>query len=222
MFNKREPHETESGREPQARETQPGYSAREPAPIGRETPAAGRGGPTATIGPSIAIEGTLKGDEDLIVEGKIKGTVELKKNTLTIGSQGSLEAEVFAHTILVDGTVNGDLYAAERISIRKSARISGNILAPRISLDDGARFRGSIDMDAESEAFRKAFGAARTGAEPARAEPARAAQAGGGSAGASKAQTTQPSDKRDGQRGASTPPAGNTSGSGKTGSGSAA
>jgi cytoskeletal protein CcmA (bactofilin family) len=115
-------------------------------------------GSRATIGPSIRINGDLAGEEDLVVEGRITGTLELKSNTLTIGSQGQVEAKVYAHTILVEGTVNGDLYASERISIRQSARIQGNIYAPRISLEDGARFRGTIDMDTDTEAFRKAFG----------------------------------------------------------------
>jgi len=96
----------------------------------------------------------------------------LKNNTLTVGTQGTLDAEVFAHTILVEGTVNGDLYASENISIRKSARIRGNILAPRISLEDGAKFRGSIDMDADSEAFRKAFGGKPSAASSTVAKPA--------------------------------------------------
>lgn len=118
---------------------------------------------TATIGPSIRINGDLAGEEDLIVEGRLTGTVELKSHTLTIGPQGHVEARVYAHTILVEGTVNGDLYASERISIRQSARIEGNIYAPRISLEDGARFRGSIDMDSDNESFRKAFGAGKSG-----------------------------------------------------------
>ncbi|PKL95790.1 MAG: hypothetical protein CVV18_04130 [Gammaproteobacteria bacterium HGW-Gammaproteobacteria-8] len=124
-------------------------------------------GVIASIGPSISIQGELRGEEDLVVEGKFKGTVQLKKNTLTVGTKGSIDAEVFAHTILVDGTVNGDLYASERISIRKTARITGNIFAPRISLEDGARFRGTIDMDTENEAFRKAFGTAAAAVKPA-------------------------------------------------------
>jgi cytoskeletal protein CcmA (bactofilin family) len=119
-------------------------------------------GSLATIGPSIRMNGDLAGEEDLVVEGRITGTLELKSNTLTIGPQGQVEAKVYAHTILVEGTVNGDLYASERISIRQSARIEGNIYAPRISLEDGARFRGTIDMDTDNEAFRKAFGKAGT------------------------------------------------------------
>ena len=128
-------------------------------------PSSGRSnsGSTATIGPSIRINGDLAGEEDLVVEGRLTGTVELKSHTLTIGPQGQVEARVYAHTILVEGTVNGDLYASERISIRQSARIEGNIYAPRISLEDGARFRGSIDMDSDNESFRKAFGSGKAG-----------------------------------------------------------
>lgn len=155
MFNKREQIESESDSQKQQ---DPSREFQQRPAAARETTSAPTRGQAAIIGPSISINGQLSGDEDLIIEGRVKGTVQLKKHTLTVGSQGTLDAEVYANTILVDGTVNGDLYASERISIRKSAKIDGNILAPRISLEDGARFRGSIDMDAESEAFRKAFG----------------------------------------------------------------
>lgn len=149
MFNKRDIGDQEP--DPRSANTpaeRPAVASPGRAPSGR----------SAAIGPSITIEGLLKGEEDVVVEGRIKGTVELKKNTLTIGSQSTIEAQVFAHSIDVDGTVNGDLYASERISIRKSARVKGNIVAPRVSLEDGARFQGAIDMDTDSEAFRKAFG----------------------------------------------------------------
>jgi len=175
MFNKRESQEA-NPREPSPRPSSSHTGSAEPAAAGPSPAPAPRNGPVATIGPSIAIEGKLAGEEDFVVEGKFKGTIELKKNTLTIGASGSIDAEVYAHTILVDGTVNGDLYASERISIRKSARITGNILAPRIALEDGARFRGSIDMDTESEAFRKAFGGT-AGSKPA-APPAAPAPSG--------------------------------------------
>jgi len=166
MFNKRESNESEASS--RSGSDNPSTTAHQsPAPA--RSP--GGAGGAATIGPSISIDGQLKGEEDLVVEGRIKGTVELKNNTLTVGTQGTLDAEVFAHTIFVEGTVNGDLYASERISIRKSARIRGNILAPRISLEDGAKFRGSIDMDADSEAFRKAFGGKPSAASSATAKP---------------------------------------------------
>ncbi len=145
MFNKREANENSDLQERTA-----------PAPRAENAkPASGK---PATIGPTVQIEGRMESQEDLILEGRFKGTISLKKNTLTVGENGSLEAEVHAHTLLVDGTVNGDLYASERLNIRKSARITGNIYAPRISLEDGARFRGSIDMDPDSEAYCKVFG----------------------------------------------------------------
>ena len=156
MFNKRETSESDSSNRSELERPAPKTEQATPT-------ASARGGNTAStkaasIGPSISIDGTLKGEEDLVVDGRIKGTVELKSHTLTVGSEGRLDAEVYAHTIFVEGTVNGDLYASERITIGNTARVEGNILAPRISLEDGAKFRGSIDMDADSEAFRKAFG----------------------------------------------------------------
>jgi len=160
MFNKRESSESDATSPSDSRPQAPAGESRAGATAPAQNRSAAKG--AAIIGPSISIDGTLKGEEDLVVEGRIKGTLELKSHTLTVGNQGTLNAEVYAQTIFVDGTVNGDLYASEQISIRKSARIKGNMLAPRISLEDGAKFRGSIDMDADSEAFRKAFGTKST------------------------------------------------------------
>jgi len=112
----------------------------------------------AIIGPSIHIDGDLYGDEDLVIEGEVKGAVHLKNNSLTIGSHGKITADVYAHTIFVDGFMDGDLYGAEQISIRKTARVRGNVTSPRVSLEDGAKFKGSIEMDPEAEALKKAFG----------------------------------------------------------------
>lgn len=171
MFNKREQQESDAATRAESA-SQPADRAQ--AAAGTPPRPAGGSAHAAIIGPSISIDGQLKGEEDLIIEGRIKGTVQLKKNTLTVGTQGTVDAEVYAHTIQVDGTVNGDLYASERISIRKSARIKGNIMAPRVSLEDGAKFRGSIDMDADSEAYRKAFGSKAGAASGAAASAAKA------------------------------------------------
>lgn len=127
----------------------------------------------AVIGPSIHINGDLHGEEDLVIEGEVKGTVHLRNNGLTIGSQGRVTADVYAHTINVDGFMEGDLYGSERVSIRKSAQVRGNITSPRVSLEDGARFKGSIEMDPDAEALQKAFGDKRTtGSTPSAAKPA--------------------------------------------------
>lgn len=104
----------------------------------------------AVIGPSIHIDGTLKGEEDLLIEGRVTGTVQLREHSLTVGSKGQVEANVYAHTIMVEGQVDGDLYGSERVGVRSSARVRGNITAPRVSLEDGARFKGAIEMDPEA------------------------------------------------------------------------
>jgi cytoskeletal protein CcmA (bactofilin family) len=102
---------------------------------------------TAIIGRSIHIDGDLRGEEDLRIEGDVNGTVQLKNNSLTIGKEGKIRADVYAKSVTVDGLMEGDIYGSERVSIRKNAQVLGNITAPRVSLEDGARFKGSIEMD---------------------------------------------------------------------------
>jgi cytoskeletal protein CcmA (bactofilin family) len=110
---------------------------------------ASRSRDAAIVGPSIHIEGTLRGEEDLIIEGRVSGTVKLQGHSLTVGTHGQINADIYAHTIVVEGTVEGNLFGAERIVIRQSANIRGNITAPRVSLEEGARFKGAIEMDAK-------------------------------------------------------------------------
>jgi len=109
-----------------------------------------RGRVTAVIGPSIQIEGTLRGQEDLFVEGEVTGTIQLQNHTLTIGAQGKIKADVYAHTVFVEGSMDGDLFGSEQVIVRKSAKVHGNITSPRVTLEDGAAFKGSIEMDPES------------------------------------------------------------------------
>ena len=105
---------------------------------------------TAVIGPSIQIDGNLRGAEDLYVEGEVSGTIHLESNSLTIGSQGKVKANVYAHTVFVDGSMEGDIYGAEQVIVRRNARVRGNITSPRVTLEDGASFKGSIEMDADA------------------------------------------------------------------------
>ena len=125
----------------------------------------GAAGQVAVIGRSIQINGDVKGDEDLLIEGDVSGTVELKNHSVTIGAEGKVQANIYARVINVEGATDGDLYASERISIRASANLRGNLVAPRVALEDGARFKGSIDMDAQS--VEKALGKpAAAGSQP--------------------------------------------------------
>jgi cytoskeletal protein CcmA (bactofilin family) len=102
---------------------------------------------SATIGPSIRIDGDVRGEEDLLIEGEVTGTVQLQGNNLVIGSQGRVKANVYAQSIEVEGQMDGDLCGSERVSIRKGARVTGNVTAPRVNIEDGAHFKGSVEMD---------------------------------------------------------------------------
>lgn len=132
------------------------------APV--NTGAAERGRECAVIGRSIKINGDLSGDEDIRIEGDVSGTIQLKNSSLTIGKEGKIKADVYAKSIAVDGTMEGDLYASERITIRMNARVAGNVTAPRISIEDGAKFKGSVEMDQDS--VDKAVGVAPKPAKP--------------------------------------------------------
>jgi cytoskeletal protein CcmA (bactofilin family) len=111
--------------------------------------AGGRSGEVAVIGRSIQINGDVRGDEDLRIEGDISGTVQLKNSNLTIGKEGKVRADVYAKSITVHGTTEGDLYATERVNVHIDANVRGNITAPKVGLEEGARFKGSIEMDQE-------------------------------------------------------------------------
>ncbi len=103
----------------------------------------------AVIGKSIQIEGDVRGNEDLLIKGEVKGTIHLPNNNVTIGSEGKVHADVHAKSVCVDGVVKGNLFGSDRVSVRSSAQVNGNISSPRVSLDDGAHFKGSIEMDVE-------------------------------------------------------------------------
>ena len=98
------------------------------------------------IGQSVAITGELSGSEDLLIQGQIDGKIELPKNVLTIGPNGRIKAQVWAKVVIVMGTVNGTITATEKIDIRETASVNGNLVAPRIGIEDGAHFRGKIEM----------------------------------------------------------------------------
>lgn len=122
-------------------------------------------GGRAVIGPSIQIDGELRGDEDLLIEGQVNGTVQLKNNAVTIGSQGKVKADVHARVIEVEGIMEGDSYGSERVSIRNSAQVRGNVTAPTVSLEDGAKFKGAIEMGSVGESGSNAGNARQNNAQ---------------------------------------------------------
>ena len=101
---------------------------------------------TVNIGKSVVIKGELSGSEDLTIEGAVEGKIELRQNLLTIGPNAKIKAQVFAKTVVVEGHVQGNISAGERIDIRDKGVVEGNLAAPRVSIADGAQFRGSVDM----------------------------------------------------------------------------
>jgi cytoskeletal protein CcmA (bactofilin family) len=101
----------------------------------------------AMIGPSIKIKGEVTGDEDLVVQGRVEGTIDLGDREVSVGESGQVFAEVKAKVIRIDGEVTGNITATDIVMISKLGNVRGNIVAPRVTLEDGARFKGSIDMD---------------------------------------------------------------------------
>ena len=111
----------------------------------------GRSGRIVNIGASIQIKGELQGDENLTIDGRVEGKIDLRDHSLTIGPNGKIKADLFAKTIVIAGEVSGNAHAAERVEIAPSGRLTGNINAPRITIADGAHFKGSVDMERGTE-----------------------------------------------------------------------
>ena len=100
----------------------------------------------ATIGPSITIKGEVSGDEDLLIQGRVEGSIDLKERAVTVGPDGKVNAGIDGRVVTVEGKVEGNLQALEQVILRSSARVQGDIKAPRVVLEDGATFRGMVDM----------------------------------------------------------------------------
>ena len=99
------------------------------------------------IGPSIVIKGNVSGDEDLLVHGRVEGSIDLGAHEVSVGESGRVTADINAKVVKIDGEVTGDITGNEKVVISKSGNVRGNIVAPRVTLEDGAVFKGSIDMD---------------------------------------------------------------------------
>jgi len=118
-----------------------------PVPGGSEAGAKRRiDGDFVNIGKSVVIKGELKGSEDLTIDGSVEGRVDLSNHALTIGPHGRLKAELFAKIVIVLGEIVGNITASEKVDIRDSGSVVGDIVAPRVAIADGAHLRGSVDM----------------------------------------------------------------------------
>ncbi len=113
------------------------------------TQAASRQAPqkASVIGPSIRIKGNLTGKEDLVIQGQLEGEVRLQENNVTVGREGRIRADIYGRTVHVEGEVKGHLFGEQEVVIRASGKVQGNIVSPRVVLEKGSNFKGSIDME---------------------------------------------------------------------------
>ncbi|MCP4952870.1 bactofilin family protein [Arenicellales bacterium nBUS_48] len=135
------PAAAESPNKPAASQAAPAAKTPDPVKTNGRKP--------ATIGPSIVIHGDVSGEEDLIVDGTVEGTVNFKDNNLVVSANGQVKANISARIIRIDGEVKGELHGSEQVVISPSGKVHGDIRAPRVVLEDGCTFRGSVEMETE-------------------------------------------------------------------------
>ena len=103
----------------------------------------------SVIGQTLRFKGDLSAEEDLLIQGQVKGTISHRAKNLTIGAHGDVNANIVAQNVIIQGKVQGEIRATESVVVEPSARIVGDIFAPRVGLKEGAKFKGSIDMDVD-------------------------------------------------------------------------
>jgi cytoskeletal protein CcmA (bactofilin family) len=123
----------------------------EPTPAASRTNVAASSAPAApseqaTIGKSLIIKGELSGSESLYIDGKVEGSITLDGNRVTIGRNGNVQANIQAREVVVLGKVKGNIHATDRVDIRADGALTGDVIAQRISIEDGAFFKGGIDI----------------------------------------------------------------------------
>ncbi|MGZ4789503.1 MAG: bactofilin family protein [Terriglobales bacterium] len=130
----------------------PGYAAvppKEVRPV--DVPKYETRNEVAHIGKSVIIKGELSGSEDLYLDGEVEGTIELHENSLTVGPNGRIRAHVHAKEVIVHGKVDGNIRGNDRVELKRSAVLVGDIVTQRVSIEDGAYFKGSIDIQREAK-----------------------------------------------------------------------
>ena len=103
-------------------------------------------GEQATIGKSLVVKGEVSGSESLYIDGKVEGTINLPGNRVTVGRNGQVAANILAREVVVLGKVRGNVNASDRVDIRSEGSLTGDVAAARISIEDGAYFKGGIDI----------------------------------------------------------------------------
>jgi cytoskeletal protein CcmA (bactofilin family) len=127
------------------------------------------GSGSATLGKNVTVKGQIFSREDLTIDGEVEGTVECHEHRLTIGPNGRVHAGLKAREIVIYGSIQGNVEAAEKIDIKKEAKLVGDIKTSRIMIEDGAYFKGSIDITKAAQPQRPANAPANAPAAPAAA-----------------------------------------------------
>lgn len=104
------------------------------------------GGGAVAIGKSVEIRGEVKGSEDLVIDGRVEGTITLTESRLTVGPTAQVFANLSARDIVILGTVNGNVHATGRVDLRKTGNLNGDITAARLSIEENAVFSGKVDL----------------------------------------------------------------------------
>jgi cytoskeletal protein CcmA (bactofilin family) len=152
QMNSDENNSTDSSMDNAASDTANSHSNRSgytPSTSSWQSPA-GSSADMSVIGPSLVIKGELEAGEDLLIEGRVEGTITHTAERLLIGQRGTLKADIRARNVVIEGEVEGDVYGSESVCIRETAKVRGNIFTPKVSISEGAHFKGGIDMDVES------------------------------------------------------------------------
>jgi len=110
-----------------------------------------KSGEFAHIGKSVVIKGELSGSEDLYLDGLVEGSILLKGNNLTVGPNGQVKANVNAKGVIVQGKLEGNLAASDRVELRKSAIVMGDIATQRIAIEEGAYLKGKVDISKDGK-----------------------------------------------------------------------
>ena len=122
----------------------------------------------ATIGKSLVVKGEVTGSESLYIDGKVEGAINLPGNRVTVGRNGQVAANITAREIVVLGKVRGNVTASDRVDIRSEGSLTGDVTAQRISIEDGAFFKGGIDIQKPSNSGQKSANASVPVPEPAK------------------------------------------------------
>jgi cytoskeletal protein CcmA (bactofilin family) len=132
-----------------------------PASYAESSPPAPRSAGQAVIGRSITIRGEVTGDEDLVIQGRVDGSVDLIQHSVTVGPEGQVKANINGRVVTVEGRVEGNVTGEEQVVLRKSSWVQGDIRAPRVVLEDGAHFRGGVTMGEDVTSTRRPAPAAQ-------------------------------------------------------------